>query len=220
VKLRNQLSAAINYLSSNNFSKSLYNSTMQPSTKSSSSSQDRVSDSIKDSVRSYMRRSADSSQPHGQNSSFERNGGTSGNRLLDLLPSEYGAPSVVTPIIASQVALPNDLRTLPLLDHLPPELAARYANPDNILKPVLDRPAIVTKQSFGGSRSEYILLIKRMMKAEMVSFTTAPAVVNGVFGVFKKDGMIRLIINATPANAAMRPSEKVLLPSPSLFSAL
>jgi hypothetical protein len=126
----------------------------------------------------------------------------------------------VTPIIASQVALPGDLRTLPLLDHLPPEIAARYAIPENILKPVADRPPLVSNQSFGGSRDEYLLLIKRMMAANMVSFTTTPEVVNGIFGVFKKDGKIRLIINATPANDTMVPSEKVQLPSPSLFASL
>jgi hypothetical protein len=167
-----------------------------------------------------MRRSADSGQHHVQPSSLKRNTRSSNAQLLALLPPEYGAPSVVTPIIASQVALPGDLRTLPLLDHLPPEIAARYATPDQILKPAGDRPPLVNKQSFGGSREEYVLLIKRMMAADMVSFTTTPEVVNGLFGVFKKDGMIRLIINATPANDTMMPSEKVQLPSPSLFSSL
>jgi hypothetical protein len=220
IRLRNKLAAAINYLSSNKFPKSLYHSTLQPSSKSPSSQQNRAADSIKESVQSYMRRSADFGQQHVQPPSFDRNTNNSNAQLLALLPPEYGAPSVVTPIIASQVALPNDLRTLPLLDHLPPEIAARYATPENILKPEADRPPLVLNPSIGGSREEYLLLIRRMMAADMVSFTTSPEVVNGIFGVFKKDGMIRLIINATPANDTMVPSEKVQLPSPSLFASL
>jgi hypothetical protein len=54
----------------------------------------------------------------------------------------------------------------------------------------------------------------------MVSFTIKPEVVNGVFCVAKSDGSLRLIINATPANAAMVVSEKVQLPSPSLLASL
>jgi hypothetical protein len=220
VRLCNKLAAAINNLSTNKFSTSMYHSILQSSTKSPSSQQVRATDSIKESVRSYMSRAADYPQQHGQTPSIERNTRASNVQLLALLPPEYGAPSVVTPIIASQVALPDDLRTLPLLDHLPPDIAARYANPDNILKPVADRPSFAANPSFGGSRAEYVLLIKRMMAANMVSFTTTPEVVNGIFGVFKKDGMIRLIINATPANDTMVPSEKVQLPSPTLFASL
>ena len=54
----------------------------------------------------------------------------------------------------------------------------------------------------------------------MVSFTTKPEVVYGIFCVVKSDGSLRLIINATPANAAMVVSEKVQLPSPSLLASL
>ena len=58
------------------------------------------------------------------------------------------------------------------------------------------------------------------MSAGMVSFTSAPMVVNGLFGVGKPDGSMRLIVDARPANACFRLPPKVRLPSPEVLGGL
>lgn len=54
----------------------------------------------------------------------------------------------------------------------------------------------------------------------MVSFTTAPKVVNGVFAVPKDGDKQRLIIDARPANAHFVDPAKVELPTPDLLAQL
>ena len=64
----------------------------------------------------------------------------------------------------------------------------------------------------------YVSLIRRMSALGMVDFTTAPKVVNGVFGVPKDGDSQRLIIDARPANAVFVDPPKVSLPTPDLLS--
>jgi hypothetical protein len=52
----------------------------------------------------------------------------------------------------------------------------------------------------------------------MISFTTTPAVVNGLFGVPKDDGKIRLIIDARAANIIFDDPVAVELPTPDLIA--
>jgi hypothetical protein len=192
---------------------------VQPSTHLPTKIQAEQQDFIQESCEAYMRRTAENSPPH-VHPKLNKNTRSTVKELLASLPPQYGSHSVVTPIIADEVALPGDLRTLSLLDHVPPEVAAWYSDPSNILLPTDGTPPPLSNPSIGGSREEYVKLIRRMYAIRMVSFTRDPKVVNGIFGVFKKDGAIRLIINATPANDVMVPSEKVQLPSPTLLSSL
>ena len=98
------------------------------------------------------------------------------------------------------------------------DLASRYANPAALLKPSptpqpLSRPLLFTSQA------EYLKLLKRMLAADMLAFTTEPACVNGVFAVPKGDQQ-RLIINAVPANALFVEPPAVSLPTPDVVASL
>jgi hypothetical protein len=66
-----------------------------------------------------------------------------------------------------------------------------------------------------GSHSEYVKLIKRLLAVGMVSLTTHPKVINGVFAVPKDAEEDRLIIDAVFANAWFATPAKVQLPDPS-----
>jgi hypothetical protein len=82
------------------------------------------------------------------------------------------------------------------------------------IKSGLPRPTLRATQE------EYVLLIRRMHKLKMVTFTKSPQVVNGVFGVAKDVDQIRLIIDARPANMVFVEPDPVQLPSPSVVSQL
>ena len=69
-----------------------------------------------------------------------------------------------------------------------------------------------TRCYVGCEPDEYIKLINRMSSAGMLSFTTKPKVVNGLFGVAKPDGDIRLILDARPANSVFITPSAVKLP--------
>jgi hypothetical protein len=125
------------------------------------------------------------------------------------------------PLIASRIALPENLAVVPMLDVLPPDDAARYAAPS----PALLRSSCVVASlnwtrplrapRVAGSRAEYIQLIGRMVREGMVGFTGDPAAVNGVFAVAKDAASDRLIIDAQPANRLFVDSPPVQLPNPS-----
>jgi hypothetical protein len=71
------------------------------------------------------------------------------------------------------------------------------------------------------AHDEYLLLLKRMIDRDMISFTDKPLAVNGLFGVDKDNGAsIRLIIDARPVNSMFIPSPPVSLPTPDLVAAL
>jgi len=138
----------------------------------------------------------------------------------------------VIPLVASKVALPKSLSSVSLLDLLPDEVARVYSDPTKLLLPLpLHLPqqnenktaGTRTSSSYptpGGSRSEYLKLLTRLKSLSMIDFTDAPKAVNGVFGVVKDVTMIRLIIDAQPANALFLDPPKVQLPTPSTVSRL
>ena len=134
-------------------------------------------------------------------------------------PAGY-LPADATPALhirAARVSLPAAAGTAELLDVLPPALAATYASPDRLLRP-LDHAPRSASRVFMCSRPEYIALIVRMRTLGMLHFTTTPRAVNGVFGVDKDGEAMRLIIDARPANAAFIDSPHVSLPSPDLIA--
>jgi len=65
-------------------------------------------------------------------------------------------------------------------------------------------------------RGEYV----EMLSNGMLSFTTTPLVVNGLFGVPKDDGKIRLIVDARAANIVFDDPVSVELPTPDLVARL
>lgn len=129
----------------------------------------------------------------------------------------YGAASKVgpTPLVAGKVSLPSSTAGVPLLSVLPPEVACRYASPSHILLDSALIPSDLPRPSVNGCALQYGLLLKRLHASGMVTFTTTPRVVNGVFCVPKDGGAaLRLIVDARRANAHFCPPPKVNLPTP------
>lgn len=131
-------------------------------------------------------------------------------------------PTVVVPLCAERVALPEQLQLVPLTSVLSPSVAATYAEPDSpaLLRPELDvlilnSAAPLRAPRIAGSRSEYVRLIGRMLRAGIIEFTGRPRAVNGVFTVAKDAHADRLIIDAQPANRLFIDSPHVALPNPS-----
>ena len=148
--------------------------------------------------------------------------------------SSYGISSQLVPIIADRVSLPSftsvpglskgpDPNRVPLLSLLPASICSLYKpTGEGFPNPALLRqgPIQPCPSYFGASQGQYLRLIKRMIDAGMLSFTTSPAVVNGLFGVSKPDGSIRLIIDARPTNGHMIEPPNVQLPSPTFLTRL
>jgi hypothetical protein len=129
----------------------------------------------------------------------------------------YSSPAPARMITAAKVSLPQQAGTADLLSVLPPHLQMVYSKPSLLLRP----PAVkvVKRKAFMCSHSEYILLLKRMLDKNMISFTDTPLAVNGLFGVDKDGGeSIRLIIDARPVNSMFVPSPPVSLPTPDLVA--
>ena len=152
---------------------------------------------------------------------------------LPLNSTFSSAATAVVPLIAARVALPSSLNIVPLINVLPPEMAARYAdapppvsaNPPAAAAPSLFRSSAdvcalnlafpLKPARIAGSRSEYCKLVLRMVQQGMLSFTAHPKAVNGVFTVGKDAESDRLIIDAQPANRLFVDSPHVSLPDPS-----
>jgi hypothetical protein len=133
-------------------------------------------------------------------------------------------PKGLVSLVASRVALPSVLSNVPLLSLLPPSLASSYSSPSCLLLPpssaqrnlaaaALRRPRVLAV------RAEYVSLIARMLRLGMLSLTSSPVCVNGLFGVPKGE-QIRLILDARPANCYFVRPPRVTLPSPSHFASL
>ena len=132
------------------------------------------------------------------------------------------ASTAVVPLLADRISLPEQLNIVPMLNVLPPAVAARYtesASPAllrhemevlvlNFLKPL--KPPRVA-----GARSEYVKLVGRMRQLGMLAFTAKPKAVNGVFAVAKDSDSDRLIIDAQPCNRLFIDSPHVSLVGPS-----
>ncbi len=139
---------------------------------------------------------------------------------LDSRFSYFGhgkAPRAVVPLVAPRVSLPSRLNHVPMLDVLPEADRAFYSSPSLCLRGDFDPSEVssLAPPTFGGPRSEYVPLLKRLLQLNMVAFTTDPKAVNGLFGVEKDAIDIRLIIHAKPANLHFKPPPAVQLPSPS-----
>jgi hypothetical protein len=122
------------------------------------------------------------------------------------------------PLIADAVSLPKVSSTVGLMDLLPDTASPLYATSEALLRPPsvnnLPRPRRFCSQQ------EWIKLVRRLAAVSMVTFTTKPKVVNGVFGVPKDQGSIRFIVDARAANEAMVDPPPVCLPTPDLFAKL
>lgn len=137
-------------------------------------------------------------------------------------------PSTAIPIVAARVSLPAAAATADLLSLLPPALAARYASAGTLRRPPdalpMVSPRVVRRRQpkvrLMATRREYLTLIRRMEARNMISFTTAPLVVNGLHGVPKEGDSIRLIIDARPANRWFAEPDHVELPTPDLLAKL
>lgn len=130
------------------------------------------------------------------------------------------ARTLAVPISSSRISLPLSAGSAQLLDLLPPDLATLYRHPSPALLhsdwSLRDLPS----PRVYGSHAEYVALIKRMQQLGMVSFTTAPRVVNGVFAVPKDENSDRLIVDARAANMVFTDPHKVELPGPDLLAQL
>ena len=215
--LANDAISSLNYLHNDSFTK-------QRSSLFPSPLQQRMLDHVRDCSVRFVSCQSDQSYTDrlcGDPPSVLHEACPSGDKLASLIPplSYTRAPQPATHLVADRVALPSDLQRVDLLERLPPDLSDFYSNPDNILLPRhLRRSA--PRAVLVRSQSDYLQVILRMYRQGMVTFMRKPEVVNGIFCVDKKDGMLRLIIDARPANAAMRKSTKVNLPSPSLLADL
>jgi hypothetical protein len=148
-------------------------------------------------------------------------------QAMDALPRNYVTTDGPVPLIADRVSLPSVAGAVDLLDCLPPHLAKIYSSPEKCLRAA--GSGISSPSTTGGklpkprafaSPSEYHALIKRMVDIKMVEFTENPIVVNGLFGVPKPDGNIRLVIDGRPANDVFVEPPHIALPTPDLLSKL
>lgn len=162
---------------------------------------------------------------------YRRRGHTSGSQCVDSLSSSththtsaYADPSfsysslkhAALPVVASRISLPSSTGSVKLVDYLPPHLRSTYLSPDTLVRPTHEQ-AHSPRPVFYTSQHEYVVLIRRMIAIDMVSFTLTPRVVNGVFAVEKDADVDRLIIDARPANAVFVEPPSVQLPTPDLI---
>ena len=157
----------------------------------------------------------------------------------------YSKTTVVVPIVADRVAIPDIAGEVDLIAALPPDVATTYSIPGHCLltkprsqggtEPQIPRPnrPVVPHSSpidslpeppkprFFGSKTEYVKLITRLLSAGMVKLsTTQPLCEVGIFGTPKSDGKIRLIIDARATNDLFCDPDPVQLPTPDLFTRL
>lgn len=141
-------------------------------------------------------------------------------RNADLLSYINKPTASVVPIIADRISLPTARGAVDLLHLLPKHLQNLYSSDtENLLRSPSDRPP-APRSRLCASKSEWVKLVRRLMAAGMVEFTTQPKVVCGVFAVPKDDATDRLIIDARPANAVFAEPAAVKLPTPDLLAKL
>lgn len=155
-------------------------------------------------------------------------------QLFDSIPSSHGGESLSTysdtlprglvSLRASRVALPSHLNNVSMLSLLPDNLSLLYNSPEVLLLPSHIaqqnlRAAKLKKPRVLAEHGEYVALVRRMIQLGMLSMTTSPSCVNGLFGVPKGE-QTRLILDARPANCYFVRPPAVVLPSPSHLAAL
>lgn len=145
-------------------------------------------------------------------------------RIPESFANYLGTSTEITaiPIVADRVALPDIVSRVSILSLLPDYIKNIYNNPIQLLAGTTQPNNIYKRKQarFFGDHKEYIALIKRMFAIHMISFTSKPLAVNGLFGVPKDGTDIRLIIDAKPANKCFIEPPYVQLPNPSCLSRL
>lgn len=158
---------------------------------------------------------------------YDDQGGTHTNSYQQ--PNQGALPSFslfstsstsVVPLVATRVALPDSLHLVPMENVLPASMISTYSSPAQLLRPIpevalLNLTEPLKPPRVAGLRSEYVKLVARMLSIGMLSFTSQPKAVNGVFTVGKDADFDRLIIDAQPANRLFRDPPGVTLPNPS-----
>lgn len=178
-------------------------------------------------------------------------GGDIFNTATQKVASSYFKTNNAVPLVASRVALPSRAGEVDLLSALPIDIAAYYASPAACMrhasqpsplsvsigaplpsivngncnvhksKPIATPGRRVSKPRFYGEHREYLALLRRMHAAGMLTYTTTPKVVVGLFGTPKpSDGTIRLIVDGRAANQVFADPPSVELPTPDLFTKL
>jgi hypothetical protein len=154
--------------------------------------------------------------------------------VLPSVPSTtagYSKTTSAVPLVADHVALPDVAGRVDLLSALPPEIAAFYAEPGRCLASEEEKLSRAQARAaaaqrpppparFLGAHTEYIKLLRDMDSRGMLTYTTQPKCVVGLFGTPKSDGRIRLIIDGRPANDLFADPPDVHLPTPDLFARL
>lgn len=130
------------------------------------------------------------------------------------------AQTLAVPVVSARISLPSAAGTANLLDLLPPEVAMLYRNPSPQLLRSDWSAGDLPRPRIFGQHSEYVALVRRMHALHMVSFTSHPLVINGVFAVPKDEHSDRLIIDARAANLVFTDPPKVELPTPDLLAQL
>ncbi len=133
--------------------------------------------------------------------------------------TSYSSSVAAVALVADRVALPSSAGAVDLLAALPPSVAAVYQQPSHPCLRPLPEPSRVVPRVFA-TEAEYQKLVVRMAACGMLTFTTAPIVVNGLIGVAKNDGSIRLIVDGRPANSVFGEPPRVDLPGPDLLPRL
>lgn len=162
------------------------------------------------------------SEPECDDPLFDMNFLSSHLRHTDLDAYISRSTSTVLPVVADRVSLPADDGTVDLLSLLPPEVAARYANPTNFFRPADadEKKTRAPRTRLFGSQSEWTKLVLRLRDRKMISFTFAPKVLCGAFCVPKDADKDRFIIDARPTNAQLADPPAVQLPTPDRTAAL
>ena len=122
------------------------------------------------------------------------------------------------PLRAELVSLPKDLRLVSLLKCLPPSVCSILISPSTQLLRPHEAQEPIPRPYFFVSKHEYTRLIRRLVEVGMFTFTFTPKVINGLFGVPKSDGSIRLIVDARPVNNLFITPPAVHLPSPTMLT--
>jgi hypothetical protein len=198
------------------------------SSPSTSAAQQRLTDNVVACARRFVHRASDPSDRDACGEQFEglEADDVFGFRQFDgSLPMHtsigngYSKSTTAVPLVADRVALPDVAGAVDLLGALPPSVASYYESPRDCVRHD-DTPTTAPRARVFGSRREYIKLLQRMAAVGMLTYTTTPKVVVGLFGVEKDDGMIRLIVDGRPTNAVFESPPHVDLPTPDLFARL